>query len=284
MRATVGGARAPLFAGLVAVALVLTGLFAAQPSRAQDTEVDLELVLAVDISRSMDYDEQFIQRRGYADAFRHPEVLDAIRTGVLGRIAVMYVEWSGPMLQRVIVPWTLIDSPESAARFADALAETPLIRWQGTSISGSLLFSADQFAASAFAGMRQVIDVSGDGPNNMGQPVETARDRVLERGITINGLPIMLNREDAYAGFGIDNLDAYYQSCVIGGAGSFMITVRDSSELAEAIRRKMVLEIAAIPPNLRYPLPPNVSLFVPATEGAPMDCMIGEKLRRNFRP
>lgn len=283
MRATVQGAIAPLHAGLVAFAFFFAGLTAPAPALAQE-EVDLELVLAVDISRSMDYDEQFIQRRGYADAFRHPEVLDAIRTGVLGKIAVTYVEWSGPMLQRVIVPWTLIDGPETANRFADALAETPLIRWQGTSISGSLLFSADQFDLGGYSGMRQVIDVSGDGPNNMGPPVETARDQVLERGITINGLPIMLDRDDAYAGFGIDNLDAYYQSCVIGGAGSFTITVTDSAELAEAIRRKMVLEIASIAPTHRYPLPPNVSLTIQATEEAPIDCMIGEKLRRNFRP
>ncbi len=263
----------------------LAGLAWPVAGNAQDgsNEVDLELVLAVDISRSMDYDEQIIQRQGYADAFRHPEVLNAIAGGVLGRIAVTYVEWSSPMLQRVVVPWMIVDGPDSAETFAAAIAATPLIRWQGTSISGSLSFSAGLLQNSGFSSPRQVIDVSGDGPNNMGMAVDAARDAVLAMGITINGLPIMLKTGGPFAGFGIDDLDRYYKGCVIGGSGAFLVTVRDKSELAEAIRRKMVLEIAAAPP----PPSPRSKDFglavIPATEEAPpVDCLIGEKLRRNF--
>lgn len=278
MERTARAALAPLLACCM---LVFPGL--AAPAAAQ-AEVDLALVLAVDISRSMDYDEQLIQRRGYADAFRHPEVLDAIRTGVTGRIAVTYVEWSGPGLQRVIVPWMIVDGSASAGMFADQLAENPIVRWQGTSISGGLMFAADLLRTSGYSPLRQVIDISGDGPNNMGLPVERVRDEVVGRGITINGLPIMLKREsDPFAGFGIDNLDDYYQSCVIGGAGSFIVPVTAAEELAEAIRRKMVLEIASVPVGPGYVAPDRIRV-VPATEAPAVDCLIGEKLRRNFRP
>lgn len=278
MERTARGVSAPLIACWMLVAALLP-----PPAAAADTEVDLSLVLAVDISRSMDYDEQLIQRQGYADAFQHPEVLEAIKTGVLGRVAVTYVEWSGPVLQRVIVPWMVIDGPATARLFADKLGEDPLIRWQGTSISGALIFAAGLFRNNGYSALRQVIDISGDGPNNMGGPVEPARDAVLRQGITINGLPIMLERkDDPFAAFSIDNLDAYYQSCVIGGAGAFTVAVTAASELADAIRRKMVLEIAAAPVGPRFEAPDDIHA-IPVTQGAPMDCLIGEKLRRDYR-
>jgi hypothetical protein len=173
-------------------------------------DVDLELVLAVDVSRSMDLDEQQLQRDGYVAAFRHPEVVQAIRSGAAGRIAVTYMEWSGPSYQQVLVPWTIVGSREDAAAFAASLERTPMMREMGTSISGGLAAAARLFGASGARGFRQVIDVSGDGPNNMGLPVAMLRDQVIEQGIAINGLPIVLKTSGAYSLFNIPDLAAYY--------------------------------------------------------------------------
>ncbi len=148
---------------------------------AAQTEVDLELVLAVDISRSMDFDEQALQRAGYVGAFRHPEVIAAIGSGMIGRIAVTYLEWAGAGVQLHVVPWTLVDSVQSAHAFADAMAAAPIRRERGTSISGGLITAAGLLETSPFAGLREVIDVSGDGPNNTGPLVLEARRAVLER-------------------------------------------------------------------------------------------------------
>ncbi len=272
-------------AGAAALLLAL----AIGPAAAQETEVDIELVLAVDISRSMDYDEQVIQRNGYADALRHEDVLDAIAAGLIGKISVTYIEWSGPGLQRVVVPWMLVEGKAEAEIFAERLRRAPISRWQGTSVSGALLYAAGRFRDAPFASMRQVIDISGDGPNNMGGPVEPARDYVLEQGITINGLPIMLNRWDPYVNLSIPNLDAYYEACVIGGPGAFMVPVNEPGQFAEAIRRKMVLEIAGDPVSIHraaelgahprvFALPD--SMIELAQLQLPVDCLIGEKLRR----
>jgi hypothetical protein len=160
-------------------------------SIAQETDVDLELVLAVDVSRSMDPAEQELQKEGYIAGLQHPEVIAAIQSGFLGRIAVTYVEWAGPASQAVIASWAVVDGPQSAAVLAEAIAARPVSYLHGTSISGALAFTADLFEANGFRSTRQVIDVSGDGPNNMGYPVLAARQAVLDRGITINGLPIM---------------------------------------------------------------------------------------------
>jgi hypothetical protein len=245
----------------------------AEAAFAQETEVDLELILAVDVSRSMDASEQQLQRNGYITALQHPEVIAAIRAGFLGRIAITYVQWAGPGTEEITVPWTLIDSAESAAAFTDVIDAKPVTSLRATSISAALTFSASLFDGNGFQASRQVIDVSGDGPNNMGYPVLEARERVLERGITINGLPIMLHK-DYFGGYSIPNLDVYYEDCVIGGPGAFLITVEDIKRIAEAIRRKLVLEIAGGPAQV-----------VPAAfpEPAPrIDCMIGEKLRRRW--
>ncbi len=271
----------------VAAGAVFFGL-GVVPSAAQRTEVDLELVLAVDISRSMDYDEQVIQRNGYADAIRNEDVLEAVAAGLLGQIAVTYVEWSGPGLQRVVVPWTLVKGPEEAQRFADRLLRAPISRWQGTSVSGALLHAATQFRNTPYTSSRQVIDISGDGPNNMGGPVEPARDLVLEQGITINGLPIMLNRWDPYVNLSIPHLDEYYEACVVGGPGAFVIPVNEPNQFPEAIRRKLVLEIAGDPVAIRRAaearIAPRVIDAADIVELAqlqlPVDCLIGEKLRR----
>lgn len=257
---------------------VLFALLAfAAPAAAVD--VDLQLVLAVDVSRSMDTDEQQLQRDGYVAAFRHQSVIDAITSGPVGRIAVMYLEWAGPGYQTVLSPWTVIAGPRDANAFADLLAEAPLSRETGTSISSGLTLAADQFAAGGFRSERRAIDVSGDGPNNAGSPVDHARDSVVGRGITINGLPILLKTDAGYGTFNIPDLAKYYEDCVIGGPGSFMVSVRDASQFEAAIRRKLILEIAGLEPRI-----------IPAAEvvaDPPMDCMIGEKLRWNspyYRP
>lgn len=254
-------------------------LAAAPAAGAQETEVDLELVLAVDVSRSMDRDEQDLQKAGYAAGLRHPDVIAAIRAGFLGRISVTYVEWAGPGAQTVVMPWTLIDGAGSAAIFVASLGTRPISYLHGTSISGALGFTADLFENNGFVATRQVIDVSGDGPNNMGAPVLPVRDAVLARGITINGLPIMLHA-DRMGGFSIRELDVYYEDCVIGGPGAFLVTVENIDRIAEAIRRKLVLEIAGDfpPPRARSAMAP-----VQFAERQPrLDCLIGEKLRRRW--
>ena len=256
-------------------ALVLAAVLwasAAQPAWAGDTPVDLELILAVDVSRSMDIDEQQLQRDGYVAALTHPEVIDAITQGRHGRIALSYVEWAGPDTQYNVVDWRAIDGPDAARAFAAALAQAPIQRFRGTSISNSLAFVAPQFDRNGFDAVRRVIDVSGDGPNNMGIPIEPARALVLSAGITINGLPIMIKQPGGFAS--IPDLDDYYEQCVIGGFGAFLVVVRSAGQFAEAIRRKLVLEIAGREPQV-----------VPAAavaSDARMDCLIGEKLREQW--
>jgi hypothetical protein len=257
-------------------ALLLTAIGLALGSdraAAQEVDVDLELVLAVDVSRSMDSVEQAMQKQGYIAGLRHPEVLAAIRAGFLGRIAATYVEWAGPSSQATIGPWAVIDGEETAAAFTDRIAARPVSYLHGTSISGALAYTSGLFDGNGFRATRQVIDVSGDGPNNMGMPVLASREAVLARGITINGLPIMIHA-DYLGGYSIRDLDIYYEDCVIGGPGAFLITVENIDRIAEAIRRKLVLEIAGTPARV-----------IPAqlTEREPrIDCLIGEKLRRRW--
>jgi Protein of unknown function (DUF1194) len=241
--------------------LLLVGLaFDSREARAA-TEVDLALVLAVDVSRSMDPDEQELQRQGFVDAFRSSLVHDAIRNGMLGRISVTYLEWSGESDQKVIVPWTVIEGPESAIGFAERLAQAPTGRIFQTSISGAIDFSARLLDDSGVEAMRRVIDVSGDGPNSSGRTVSLARDAAVAKGITINGLPIMLKRP---SGFGdMEHLDHYYRDCVIGGQGAFLLPVRERNQFGEAIRTKIIREIAGRPSELRLQL---------AQVEAPMDC------------
>ena len=212
---------------------------------AAQTSVDLELVIAVDVSLSMDLDEQRLQREGYVAAFRDPEVHKAIAAGPHGRIAVVYMEWAGPSWQSVIIPWTVIDSPEAARAFADRLEAQPISRERWTSISGALQFAKALLAGSGVKGVRRVVDVSGDGPNNSGPPVLAVRDALLADGIVINGLPIML-KVAAPSFFDLADLDRYYANCVIGGAGAFMVPVKHVAELKEAIRRKLLLEISGL--------------------------------------
>jgi hypothetical protein len=227
-------------------ALVASGLMIGAPRAQSPDEVDLALVLAVDISNSMDPEEQDLQRDGFVAAFRSSLVQDAIKAGMLGRIAVVYMEWAGSRRQTVVVPWTIIDGPASAAGFADRLAQAPTQRAPRTSISGAIDLGVRLLAESQVEASRQVIDISGDGANNEGRSVTQARDEALARGITINGLPIMLNRARGY--WDVDKLDDYYRDCVIGGSGAFMVPVRDREQFAQAIKTKIVREIAGMEP------------------------------------
>jgi Protein of unknown function (DUF1194) len=231
----------------LAVLACLFGIFGDVGRSKAATEVDLALVLAVDISNSMDPEEQELQRSGFVEAFRSPAVHDAIRGGALGRIAVIYLEWAGTPYQTVVVPWTVIENPESAAHFTDRLAEAPIRRGPRTSIAGAIDFSMRMLEESGTEPLRRVIDISGDGPNNQGRLVTEARDEALAKGITINGLPIMLKRPNGY--WDMENLDQYYRDCVIGGAGAFLIPVRERSQFAEAIRTKIIREIAGFDPE-----------------------------------
>jgi Protein of unknown function (DUF1194) len=245
---------------LALVALFASSLFHPHVARAEN-EVDLALVLAVDVSRSMDPEEQELQREGFVEAFRSAVVHEAIRSGMLGRIAVTYMEWSGASDQKVIVPWTVVEGPEGAVEFAERLARTPIGRIFQTSISGAIDFSVSLLNQSRVQALRQVIDISGDGPNSSGRMVTFARDDAVLKGITINGLPIMLKRP---TGFGdIENLDLYYRDCVIGGPGAFLVPVRERQHFAEAIKTKIIREIARVPSE------PYVQR---AQANSPMDC------------
>ncbi len=255
---------------LVAIAAVGSITVPNTPSAAQDIIVDLELVLAVDVSGSMDVGERELQRDGYVQAFLHPDVIAAVTSGFSGRIAVSYVEWAGPRSQTMVMPWRLIDGKKASEAVSAELsrAESPRIR--GTSISGALAFSGALFDGNGFAGGRQVIDISGDGPNNMGLPVVPVRDAVLARGITINGLPVTLRPTGSF-GLPAGLLDIYYEDCVIGGPGAFFVSVQAPEQLADAIRRKLVLEIAGREPAL---VPAQLAQAPPR-----IDCLIGEKTR-----
>jgi Protein of unknown function (DUF1194) len=223
--------------------------------------VDLELILAAAVSGSMTKDELRIQREGYVNALRNEDVINASISGARGRIAIAYFEWASPDDQRLIMPWTVIDGPKSARSFANALKEQPIgtyldggLESGGTSISGALSFSSRLLQSSGLQADRQVIDVSGDGPNNCGAPIAPIRDGVISRGATINGLAISPSKRaasDTMDSFGKPTLEWYYKSCVIGGPGAFVITVGDRAEFEKAIGRKLVLEIAGAPPRIQ---------------------------------
>ena len=236
----------PSAAWLLVLNTLLLFTCASGPSQAQ-IQVDVALVLAVDASQSTDPDEGELQRQGYVDAFRSSLLHSAIHNGALGQIAVIYFEWSGPTAQWIIVPWTIIGKPEQAMAFAQRLDDRPSYRSSlgGTSISGAIDFSLHLLSASPFTAMRQVIDISGDGNNNHGRSVMQARDEAVSQGITINGLPILLKLSDEPRG--IMSLDEHYRGCVIGGQGAFMVPVRERQQMAQAIRTKLVREVANVP-------------------------------------
>jgi Protein of unknown function (DUF1194) len=225
---------------------VLAGAFAlalmAPPARAE-TRVDLELVLAVDTSRSIDAFEYRLQRMGYAKALTHPAVIEAITSGPHRKIALSYIEWSGATQQATLVGWTIIDGKASAAAFAAKLTAQPRRFLGGTSISGAIGYAYRMFIENGIAGTRQVIDISGDGPNNRGVPVVVARDMAVRAGITINGLAI-LNDRPSRPPWPEEPVDIHYRTKVIGGPGAFMMVVKGFDAFAVAIRNKLLREIA----------------------------------------
>jgi hypothetical protein len=244
-----------------------------QTSRSADKEsspsVDVELVIAVDVSYSMDMDELAVQREGYAQAIVSKEFLQALKSLPIGKISVTYFEWAASSDQKIIIPWRVIDGPETADAVADEIMKTPIRRASRTSISGAIYFAMPLLEANPYRGLRRVIDISGDGPNNNGLPIIGARDTALAKGITINGLPIMV-KEPSYSTMDIENLDWYYEDCVIGGPGSFVVPIKDREKFKEAIRTKLLLEVAGRTPERR---------IVPVAEREPrVSCLIGEKI------
>src|SRR5438309_9070369 len=217
----------------------------------------------------MDMDELAVHREGYPQPIVSKEFLQALKTGPNGKVAITYFEWSASSDQEIILPWRRIDGPEAADAVAAEIMNTPVRRGSRTSISGAINFAMPLFEENPYHGLRRVIDISGDGPNNNGAPVTGARAAALEKGITINGLPIMV-KEPSYATMDIDDLDLYYEDCVIGGPGSFVVAIKDRDKFKEAIRTKLLLEVAG-----RTPERP----VIPAAGKEPrVNCMIGEKI------
>lgn len=226
------------------IALVLLSTVRA----AKADNVDLRLILAADVSRSVDPDEFRLQREGYAAAFTNPKVLQAIQSGPYRSIAVTFVEWSGVEAQRVVADWTVIRDEETGGGFANTLLTAPRSFAGFTSISAALDFSMRHFESSGVTSDRRVIDVSGDGTNNGGRPVNDARDEAVAAGVTINGLAII--NQHPNPGYTAhtqppEGLGEYYRSNVTGGPGSFVIVIEDFNSFAEAIVNKLVNEIAA---------------------------------------
>ena len=248
-----------------ATGFLKTEVFAQEPA----IKVDLELVLAVDVSHSMDRKELRLQRDGYAAALSHPAIVTALASAALGKVAILYVEWGGLGRTRTVVDWTLIQSPEDTHRISQVLSSTPVENLRGTSISGILEAAADSLDENQYDGTRRVIDLSGDGPNNDGPPVQDIRQELARRDIEVNALPLMINDPAGY--FTIADLDRYYEDCVIVGKSSFVLPVRSMERFSDSLLIKLVLEIAGrAPQNTRIRRVANT------------DCLIGEKLRWRF--
>ncbi|MGX1318762.1 hypothetical protein AB7M17_002215 [Bradyrhizobium sp. USDA 377] len=245
-----------------------------QPTIQTDSRpsVDLELVVAVDVSYSMEPDDLAAQRQGYAKAIVSEEFLRALRSGPVGKIALTYFEWSSTSDQKIIVPWRQIDGPGAAAAVATEITNAPIRRGSRTSISSAIKFATSLFERNPYSGSRRVIDISGDGPNSNGDPVTSARDAAVLQGIVITGLPVMTKATplDPTDFQNIDHIDWYYEDCVIGGPGSFVVPITNRENFKEAIRTKLALEVAGRTPERST---------APSADGKPrVLCTIGEKL------
>lgn len=237
-----------------------------------EPQVDVELVLAVDVSYSMDLEELAIQREGYAQAVTSAEFLKALKSGPNGKIAVTYFEWAAANDQKTIIPWRIIDGPESADAVAAEIMKAPLRRASRTSISGAINYGMQMLEENPYKGLRRVIDVSGDGPNNNGELVTIARDAAIAKGVIINGLPVMV-KQTSYVTMDIEQLDYYYEDCVIGGPGSFVVPIKERAKFQEAIRTKLLLEVAGLQPEGR---------IIPVQGREPrISCTIGEQIWRD---
>ena len=275
----------------VLVGLAVAAALPMGKAPAAGVNVDLELVLAVDVSRSVDAEEATLQRTGYVEAFRHPSVIGAIKHAPLGRIAVVYFEWGGYGNTNLVIDWTLIKDKSTAENFAGKLQKSARLVARRTSISGAMDIGAALLDTNDFNGKRRVIDISGDGTNNSGTLVNLARDRTVAKGITINGLPILNDRESPGGYQQVANLDLYYRDCVIGGPGAFHIAAKNFKDFARAVLRKLILEIAgAVPATTpsrrqarakRWHGPADSPYLIRVAGGrkAP-PCYIGEQRRR----
>jgi hypothetical protein len=264
--------------GWIKSAFAAAGLLMALSGAQAREQVDVALVLAVDVSRSMSPRELTIQREGYAAALNHPDVIRAIGQGAYGRIAVTMFEWAGDSAIREVFDWTLVETGADADQLSAIVRSSNPVGLRRTSISGAILHALTRLEEAPFDGFRKVIDISGDGPNNQGQPVLAAREEALARRIVINGLPLMTS-DGPGSGFNIEDLDTYYGECVVGGPGSFLVPVSSWDQFPEAIRRKLILEIGGMPVMEQTVVPAQVSptqRLRPSSE--PYDCLIGEKI------
>ncbi len=266
---------------LAAASLFTLVLALAEPVRAEP--VDLQLILAVDISGSIDAEEAQLQRDGYVAAIKDERVVAAIKSGYLGRIALAYVQWAGDHFQETVIPWRVIDGMESAKAFSEELEWAGWDTEMWTSISAAIDYGAALFDKSPHNSRRRTLDISGDGANNDGEYITIARDRAVRAGITINGLPIVNGRPSEFGSLPIEHLDWYYEDCVIGGTGAFIIVANGFEDFARAIRRKLILEIAGRQPTnppgqdgITRPRP------IPAASEKRPGCGAGEERIRNF--
>ena len=251
------------------LALVVGAL--AAPAFAAAESVDLELVIATDVSRSIDHQEALLQREGVAAAFRNQAVIRAIGSGILGRIGVAYIDYSSRAYNRIVVDWTIVGDRKSAEAFAARLLAAPLTFGRRTSISDAIEMAQEMIETNALEGTRRAIDVSGDGPNNHGRLVSAVRDAAIARRIAINGLPIVNDRGAYSRRFYLPDLDKYYLGCVIGGPGAFLVVANSFEDFARAIRRKLILEIAGTPPRFIRASSPTGYVY-------PKGCDIGERM------
>ena len=262
---------------------LLTFLIFADAAQAQSPdqgEVDLLLVLAVDVSESINRREAWLQRFGHAEALSDPLVIAAINSGRRRRIAIAYLEWAGPTEQRQVIGWTLVEDRKSAEKFPKALLAEPISGGYWTSISAALEAASRMIVAAPFTAARRVIDLSSDGRNNAGKPLGPARKRVLGRGITINGLPVMAMRRN-FTWPPMPYLDLYFTNCVIGGPGAFSELVEHYKDIARVVRRKLIREIAGVPPPIGRLIPATDATVKPKVRCAEDNASpggVGDKL------
>ena len=271
-----------------AARFLLMGLLATGSAVAHAAEkptlVDLELVLAVDVSASVDPVEARLQRKGYVDALLDPGVIAAIQGGTHRKIAVTYVEWAGAQNTRMVVPWAVIEDRASAFAFSTFVEAAPVGFGHWTSISGAIRYSVPLFENNGYQGPRRAIDVSADGPNNDGQSPDKARDMAIALGITVNGLPIVNKRPQASGEPQIPDYDVYFRDCVIGGPGAFLVVAKDYNSFSKAIRRKLLFEIAGRLPagdDIRYAAGSRRRSFIhTVSDHQQFDCDIGKTLKQ----
>ena len=243
------GTATRLFALFTTLAVTTIAVLAGSPAARAAEEVDLLLVLSSDVSRSIDAPKFKLQRDGYAAAIMNPRVIQAIRSGALGKIAISLVEWSGVGAQKIVIDWAIIRDEATAKDFSAQVIEAPRAFADRTSISGGIDFAMAQLARAPFQVNRRTIDVSGDGTNNSGREVTDARDEALAKGVTINGLVILSERPMSWNADHTNppgGLDAYYRSNVIGGPGSFVMVAENFNSFGQAILNKLIAEIASI--------------------------------------